>query len=150
MSHPERRLLIPRLQGGAQQSIAAVIQKFQHELLHQPDAVAGHIFGGDVVDKHVELLPLVPHLELADEGDAVHHLPQGRLVQIQCHLVALNLGHIQHIVDEFQQMLAGQGDFFRQFFTCYWLSMLVVAMAVMPTTAKESSIKFYKAEEPNV
>ena len=91
------------------------------------------------MDKYIELLPLVPHLELADEGDAVHHLPQGHLIQIQCHLVALNLGHIQHIVDEPQQVLAGQGDFFRQFFTCCWLSMLVVVvMAVIPTAAIES------------
>lgn len=103
-----------------------------------PLAVADHIFGGDVVDKYIELLPLVPHLELADEGDAVHHLPQGSLVQIQRHLAALTPGHIQHIVDEFQQVLAGQGDFFKQFFTCCWLSMLV-AMAVMPMLQKKAA-----------
>ena len=43
--------------------------------------------------------------------NTVHHLSQRNRLYIQHHFPALDFGYIQHIVDQPQQMLAGQLDF---------------------------------------
>ena len=50
-------------------------------------------------------------LGLHDIDNAVHHLSQGYRFNIQRHFAAFNLGYIQHVIDQTQQMLAGQRNF---------------------------------------
>ncbi len=82
-----------------------ISQKVDHHLV-KPHTVAAHILGGYVLDGDTELLAFRLHLRLNDAHNAVHNLPEGDLVHIQGHLPALNLGHVQHIVDQPQQMPA--------------------------------------------
>ena len=95
--------------GGEFQGVAQDVQ--QH--LVQPHAVAADILRGDIVNGHVELLVLGPDLGLGDADDAVHHLPEGDLIHVQRQLAAFDLAHIQHVVDEPQEVAAGEGDFFQ-------------------------------------
>ena len=62
------------------------------------------------MNHHVELLILAAYLRLDDIDDTVHDLAERDLIHIERHLPALNLGHIQHVVDKSQKMLAGEGD----------------------------------------
>ena len=52
------------------------------------------------MDKDVKLLLFCPHLGLNDVDNAVHHLPQGDLVNVQRHLSALDFRHVQHVVNQ--------------------------------------------------
>ena len=109
-----RRLLVhgdldPPLFGGELDGVAQDVEKH----LVEPQAVTADILVGDVVDGHIELLALGADLGLNDADQAVHHLPQGYLIHVQRQLAALDFAHVQHIVDEPQQMLAGQGYFFQ-------------------------------------
>ena len=90
----------------------SVGQQVQNHLV-QTHTVTADVLRQNVVDEDVKLLLLGPHLGLDNVDDAVHHLPQGDLVDVQRHLPALDFGHIQHVVDQVQQVLAGQGDFFQ-------------------------------------
>ena len=62
------------------------------------------------MDGHLKLLVFDAHLGLDNGDDALHNLPQGDRVHAESHLAAFDLRHIQHVVDEPQQVLGGQGD----------------------------------------
>ena len=79
----------------------------------QADAVTADELGLNILDKNVERLLLGPELRLDNTDDAVHGLTQRDMIQVQCQLAAFNFGHVQHIVDKPQKMLAGQRDFFQ-------------------------------------
>ena len=111
---PVRGLLVhgyvnPPAVGG---ELHGVAQNIQQNLI-EPHAVAAHIFRGNVMNGHIEMLALCPDLGLDDADDAVQHLPQGDLVHAEGQLSALDLGHVQHVVDKPQQMPAGEGDLFQ-------------------------------------
>ena len=48
-------------------------------------------------------------LRLHDADNALHRLPQRERGDVEAQLSALDFGHIQHIVDQAQQMTAGKG-----------------------------------------
>ena len=101
------------------QNRAALRSKFHgvgkqvQQHLVEPHAVAVYIFCRNVVNKHVKMLIFGLNLRLDNIDDAIHHLPQGNLIHIQRHFAAFDFGHIQHVVNQSQQMLAGKGDFFQ-------------------------------------
>ena len=57
---------------------------------------------------HLKVLMLPIHLRLNDSDNPFHDFTQRDHVHRERHLTALNLGHIQHVIDQSQQMLAGQ------------------------------------------
>ncbi len=63
------------------------------------------------MDGHIKILPLRFNLRLYNADNTVHHFPKGHHIQIQVHFPALNLGHIQYIIDKPQKMPAGKRDF---------------------------------------
>ena len=105
-------LLIQRHRNGPAvgRELHRIAQQVDEDLI-EPQAVAAHVFRGDVVDGDVELLALGPDLGLDDIHNAVHDLPQGDLIHIQGHPAALDLGHVQHVVDQAQQVFTGEGNF---------------------------------------
>ena len=86
-----------------------VPQQVQQHLV-QPHAVAAHVFREDLPEGYAEPLVLRRGLGLYDADDAVHRLLQRHRLQVQQHFAAFNLGYVQHVVDQPQQVLAGQGD----------------------------------------
>ena len=60
---------------------------------------------------HVELLPLGPGHGLNDRLHRGDHVVEGELIVGEHHLAALNFGHVQDVVDEAEQVLAGGHDF---------------------------------------
>ena len=88
----------------------SVPQQIDQHLI-EPHAVAAHVFRKDLPDSYMELLAFCRHLGLHDIDNAVHRLPQRHRLHIQRHFSALDLGDIQYVVDEPQQVLAGQRDF---------------------------------------
>ena len=87
-----------------------VSQQVNQHLI-QPHAVAVHIFRQDLVGASVERLIFRLDLGLDDIDNTVHHLSQRNQLYIQRHFPALDFGYIQHVVNQPQQMLAGQVDF---------------------------------------
>ncbi len=59
---------------------------------------------------HVKILALRLYLRLYDADNSFHYFLQGDLLRRQRHLSALDLGHIQYVIDQPEQMLSGQGD----------------------------------------
>ena len=84
-------------------------EEIQQDLV-EAHTVAVDVLPADVLDEDVKALLFGLHLGLDDAHDALGGLPQADHVHIQGELAALDLGHIQHVVDEAQQVLAGQGD----------------------------------------
>ena len=87
-------------------------QEVQQNLI-QAYTIAIDILSRNVMNEHIKMLLFCFHLWLYDTHDAVHDLPQGNLVHIEGHLPALDFGHIQHIVNQSKQMLAGKGNLFQ-------------------------------------
>ncbi|CDC68676.1 putative uncharacterized protein [Oscillibacter sp. CAG:155] len=111
VSAPGRVLLGERHADGAalRCELQCVGEEVQQHLI-EPHAVAVHLLGLDVLNEDVEGLLLGLHLRLDDIDDILRHLPQGQQIHVQCQLAAFDLGHVQHVVDEAQQVLAGEGD----------------------------------------
>ncbi len=59
----------------------------------------------------VEILSSSLSLRLHNTDNLLKHFPQGDQLRCQCHLSALYLGHVQHIINQPQKMLTGQGNF---------------------------------------
>ena len=78
--------------------------------LVQTDAVTMHILRLDFLNKNIKVLLPLLDLRLYDVHNAVHDLPKRYLIHIQGQLAALNLGHIQHIVNQSKQVPARQGN----------------------------------------
>ena len=64
-----------------------------------------HVCGVDV-----KLQLLGGDIRLDDGFQIVHHLGQGGLLLLDLHLAALNAAHVQHVVNEAEQVVAGGGD----------------------------------------
>ncbi len=88
----------------------SVRQKVQQYLI-DTHAVTEYIFGFDIMDENVKLLIFCFDLRLDDIDNAVHHLTQGYLVHGEHQFPAFDFGHIQNIVYQAKQMLAGKRDF---------------------------------------
>ena len=86
--------------GGKLHRVAKNIQ--QH--LVQAYAVTAYVLRRNIVDGHIKLLVLGADLGLDNTDNAFQHLPQGNLIHAQGHLSALDLGHVQYVVDKPQQM----------------------------------------------
>ena len=86
-----------------------ISQKIQKNLV-QTETVAAYIFHGNILDIHVKILLLFPDLRLHNINNPLHNIFQGNLFNVQDHLSALDLGHIQDIVDQPQKMPAGGGN----------------------------------------
>ena len=93
--------------GGEFQGVGEQVE--QH--LIEADAVAVDVLLGDILNEDVKALFSGLHLGLNDADNALGGLPEADHVQVEGQLAALDLGHVQHVVDQPQQMLAGEGDF---------------------------------------
>ena len=82
-----------------------VPQQIDQHLI-QPYTVAIYVFRKNFPGSCMELLILGRYLGLHDIDYAVHCLFQRHRLHIQRHFAAFNLGYIQYIVDQSQQVLA--------------------------------------------
>ena len=78
--------------------------------LVQADIVTVDIFCLDFLNKNIKVLLPLLDLRLYDIDDTVHDLPKRYLIHIQGQLAALNLGHIQHVIDQSEQVPARHGN----------------------------------------
>ena len=100
--HPNGTLFRRKLDGVSQ-------QVDQH--LIQPHTVTAYVFRKNVVGYRFKALVFRLDLGLHDIDNTVDHLLQRHGLNVQRHLAAFNLGYIQNVVDQPQQMLAGKLDF---------------------------------------
>ena len=78
-----RGLLIHgNLDGAALRSKLDCIGKEVQQHLIQPDAVTADVLRVNIMNEHIELLLLGPHLGLDNADQAFHDLPQGDLIHI--------------------------------------------------------------------
>ena len=89
-----------------------------NQYLVQPHPVTVYILRQNIGDKYVKHLVLGFYLGLDNGHDTVHGFPQGYHIQIKRHLAAFDLGHIQNIVNQSQQMAAGQCYLFQAVGQC--------------------------------
>ena len=81
-------------------------QEVQKHLV-QAHSVAVYLLRLYLLHKNIKMLLLAVDLRLHDIYNAVHRIAQGKGVHIQRQLAVLNLRHIQHVIDQPEQMLAG-------------------------------------------
>ena len=84
----------------------------------QQDLVEPHGVGNDLLIHNIDGIdeqgqPLGNDVRLNDVPDVMHQIRQIHRLCLQGDPAAFNAAHIQHIVDEGQQMLAGGGDLFQ-------------------------------------
>ena len=84
-------------------------QQVEQHLI-EPDIVAQDPLGRDVPDHHVKILPLGLDQRLDDADQRLHRFPQRDRRDVEGEPAAFDLGHVQHVVDEPQQVPAGQVD----------------------------------------
>ena len=63
-----------------------------------------------IKDIDLELLLFLHHHRPTDTDDIIHNVRQADILQHQIHLAAFDLRHIQHLVDQTQQMHTGNID----------------------------------------
>ena len=85
-------------------------KQIQQNLI-QPHVVGIDSFRQNIANTDIETQFLRSDLRLHDAHQPFHDLTQGNDVDIEREPAALDLGHIQHIVDQSQQMPAGKRDF---------------------------------------
>ena len=100
----------PKADGAARRGkLDGVGQNVQKHLIEpqlvRDDVLMGHVLG---VDEQLQLLG--GHIGLDDRPQIVDHIRKMHLRLLDGHLAAFDPAHIQNIVDEGQQMLAGDGD----------------------------------------
>ena len=86
-----------------------VAQQVGEDLL-DAQGVADDLFVIDVVDAHRKLVAVLFHLRCGHGEQVVHEVAEIELLFHQLDLARLDLGHVEHLVDEAQQVLAGLGD----------------------------------------
>ena len=94
--------------GGILHRVGQQVQKD----LPQAHPVADEIFVGHLVDPDAEALPPLVGLGADDAVHLTHLLGQTDGVLVQGHLAGLDLAHVQHIVDQTEQMAAGHAHLF--------------------------------------
>ena len=95
--------------------IAGNIQ--QH--LIEAQFISNNILMQDILGVDEKILLLCRNIGLDDGSQVVKHIRQMHLFFLDFHPAALNTAHIQHIVDEAQQMVAGHGDFAQVILDCF-------------------------------
>ena len=81
-------------------------QKVQDDLV-QTGAVADDVLTEDSVYTDIKTLGRQFHLRLNNRYNALYDFPKGRVVHVQKQFAAFYLRHIQHVVDQSQQVMAG-------------------------------------------
>ena len=89
--------------------------------LVQAHGIAKYILRLDGLDKNIKILPFYFYLGPHNIYNVIHGFPQGHLVHVQRHLAALNFGHIQHVVNQPQQVFTGQLYFIQAVNQTIWV-----------------------------
>ena len=89
-----------------------IAQQVEQNLV-QTQAVAADVLVNYVHRVHIQLQLLGMDIRMHDVAQPVEDVGQGTGLLLQGHLPALNSAHIQHIVDEAEQMVAGCHNFFQ-------------------------------------
>ena len=84
-------------------------QQIDQDLV-EVELVADELFRGTPVDLELQGLALVLGLGQEDGVQLLHQLRQAEGRDVQRRLAALDLAHVQHVVDEAEQVVAGGGD----------------------------------------
>jgi len=92
--------------GGELHGVAEEVE----EHLVEAHAVAEDMLGEYAGNPDVEFLPVGHELGTDDVAQALDGIPQGEVLHLQRHLAALDLGHVENVVDEAEQLLAGDHD----------------------------------------
>ncbi len=87
-----------------------VAQQVQQNLV-QPQPVAEYVLVDHVHGVHVQLQLLGMNVRLDDAPQAVENIRQGAGLFVQIYFAAFDAAHVQHIVDEAEQVVAGGHDF---------------------------------------
>ena len=78
--------------------------------LPQPVTISYHMLVTHIKDIYFKGLLLILHQRPAHTDDIVHYIRQAHFFQHQVYFAALDLRHIQHFIDQPQQMPAGNID----------------------------------------
>ena len=100
LPHPHRH----RPAGGRE--LDGVGQQIEHDLI-EAGLIAVDVLLGDIRGVHVQLQLLGVNLSADDGLDVMQHIGQVGFLLLQLDAAAFDSAHIQHIVDEGQQMVAG-------------------------------------------
>ncbi len=106
-----RRLLVQTDTNAAlfRRELDRVGHKVEQHLI-EAQRVAIHVFSDDVRNRDVEILMFRLHLRLHERDEVVDDRLQGHDVVGQRHFSALDFRHVQYVVDQPKQMLAGERD----------------------------------------
>ena len=74
------------------------------------DVVDINVLGDDVSNIDVKFLTVVFDLRPDDVAHGLHDFPEGMDFVIESHFAAFDLGHVEHIVNQAKELLAGNGD----------------------------------------
>ena len=85
-------------------------QQVQEHLI-QAGFVAEHILIGHIQHIHIQLQLLGVNLTADDGLNVMKHVGQVHFLLLQLDFAAFDAAHVQHIVDQAQQMVAGREDF---------------------------------------
>ena len=86
-----------------------IAQKVREHLLN-PQAVAHHRFVLNVCDVDTQAVIVISDLCAGHGDQIVDEVRKVKRLLHQLHLAGLDLAHVQHLVNEAQQVLAGKGD----------------------------------------
>ena len=86
-----------------------IAQKIQKHLI-QPEPVAQHMFIDHIRRINIKFQLFGCDIRLHDRLQVMHDLRQGSLLFLDLHFSALDTAHVQNIIDQAQQMIAGRGD----------------------------------------
>ena len=112
---PQRRSLLTQIyidRALFRREFHRVGQKIDQHLI-QTYTVAVYFLCLYILYKNIKMLLPRLNLRLYNIDDAVHRLMQRHLIQIQRQLSALDLGHVQNVIDQSQQMPAGQCNLYK-------------------------------------
>ena len=87
-----------------------VAQKVQKNLI-QSEPVTHHMFIHHICRIDIKFQLPGCNIRLHDRLQIMHDLRKGCLFFFDLHLAAFDAAHIQHVVDQTEQMIAGRGDF---------------------------------------
>ena len=86
-----------------------IAQEIQQHLV-QPHTVAINFLRKDIADEDIEFLPVRLDLRTYDIAHGLHGLAEGKRLHGKHHLAAFDLRHVQHVIDQAQQLLSCQRD----------------------------------------
>ena len=109
-----------------------------HEHLLDPQAVAADSLVLDVVDVHLEVVPVRVDAWPREREQVVDQLGQAEVLLCQRDLPALDAGHVQHLVDEAEQVATGLRDLSQA------LDDLDLAVDVRPRDRREADDRVHR------